>query len=80
MSALICGSFAYDTIMVFKDRFKNAKAQVLERFEREYLLNLLRTHGGNLTRAARQAGLVRHHLRELCRRHGIPAGADTSQE
>ncbi|NOX09685.1 MAG: carbohydrate kinase family protein [Gammaproteobacteria bacterium] len=23
MSALICGSFAYDTIMVFKDRFKN---------------------------------------------------------
>ncbi len=23
MSALICGSFAYDTIMVFQDRFKN---------------------------------------------------------
>ena len=23
MSALICGSFAYDTIMVFHDRFKN---------------------------------------------------------
>ena len=23
MSALICGSFAYDTIMVFKDKFKN---------------------------------------------------------
>ena len=23
MSALICGSFAYDTIMVFKDRFRN---------------------------------------------------------
>ena len=23
MSALICGSFAYDTIMVFNDRFKN---------------------------------------------------------
>ena len=23
MSALICGSFAYDNIMVFPDRFKN---------------------------------------------------------
>ena len=23
MSALICGSFAFDTIMVFKDQFKN---------------------------------------------------------
>ena len=23
MSALICGSFAYDTIMVFQDHFKN---------------------------------------------------------
>ena len=23
MSTLICGSFAYDTIMVFEDRFKN---------------------------------------------------------
>ena len=23
MSVLICGSFAYDTIMVFEDRFKN---------------------------------------------------------
>ena len=23
MSALICGSFAYDTIMVFQDQFKN---------------------------------------------------------
>jgi transcriptional regulator with GAF, ATPase, and Fis domain len=62
----------------FKDKYKQAKAQLLERFEREYLLNLLRAHGGNLTRAAKQAGLVRHHLRELCRRHGIPAGAESS--
>jgi len=23
MTALICGSFAYDTIMVFQDRFRN---------------------------------------------------------
>jgi transcriptional regulator with GAF, ATPase, and Fis domain len=61
----------------FKDKFKHAKAQVLERFEREYLLNLLRAHGGNLTRAAKQGGLVRHHLRELCRKHGIPAGAES---
>jgi transcriptional regulator with GAF, ATPase, and Fis domain len=64
----------------FKYPYKQAKAQLLERFEREYLLNLLRSHGGNLTRAAKQAGLVRHHLRELCRRHNIPAGAGTSQD
>ena len=54
--------------------YKKAKARLLERFERQYLSKLLQAHDGNLTRAAKHAGLVRHHLRDLCRKYGIPCG------
>jgi DNA-binding NtrC family response regulator len=59
--------------------YKKAKARLLERFEREYLMKLMQDHDGNLSRAARQAGLVRHHLRELCNRYGIPCGAEAGK-
>jgi len=55
--------------------YKKAKARLVERFERQYLMKLMQEHEGNLTRAAKHAGLVRHHLRELCKRYGVPCGA-----
>jgi DNA-binding NtrC family response regulator len=51
--------------------FKEAKAQVVEHFEREYLQVLLERHGGNLSAAARSADVDRKHLRELLRKHGL---------
>jgi DNA-binding NtrC family response regulator len=51
--------------------FKEAKAHVVEHFERQYLQVLLARHGGNLSAAARSAEVDRKHLRELLRKHGL---------
>jgi DNA-binding NtrC family response regulator len=51
--------------------FKEAKAQVVEHFERHYLRQLLERHAGNLSAAARAAEVDRKHLRELLRKHGL---------
>jgi DNA-binding NtrC family response regulator len=51
--------------------FKEAKAQVVESFEREYIGALLKRHGGNLSAASRAAEIDRKHLRELLRKHGL---------
>jgi DNA-binding NtrC family response regulator len=51
--------------------FKEAKAHVVEHFERQYLRVLLERHQGNLSAAARGAEVDRKHLRELLRKHGL---------
>ena len=51
--------------------FKEAKARVVEEFERVYLRALLERHVGNLSAASRSAELDRKHLRELLRKHGL---------
>ena len=57
--------------------FKEAKAQLVERFEREYIEDLLKRHEGNLSAAAREAEIDRKHLRELLRKHGLRESGDT---
>ena len=49
--------------------FRAAKERVLLRWERWYVLELLRRHGGNLSAAARTARMDRTHLRSLLRRY-----------
>jgi len=51
--------------------FSELKAQVVERFERDYLESMLATHGGNISRAARAAGKNRRAFWELMRKHRI---------
>jgi DNA-binding NtrC family response regulator len=51
--------------------FKEAKARVVDGFERAYLKALLERHAGNLSAASRSADLDRKHLRELLRKHGL---------
>jgi DNA-binding NtrC family response regulator len=53
--------------------FHNAKARMVERFERGYLEQLMREQRGNLSAASRVSGVARNHLRALLRRHGIDA-------
>ncbi len=42
--------------------FRETKAEIIEKFERAYLRDLLRRSGGNLSQAARTAGLERKYL------------------
>lgn len=51
--------------------FRDLKQQVVDAFERSYLTELLRNHGGNLAAAARAAGMDRKNLWQLVNRHGL---------
>jgi len=51
--------------------YKEAKEEVLHRFHAEYLGELLRRNGGNVTHSARECGLERQALQQILRRYGI---------
>ena len=51
--------------------FKEAKGQLVEMFEREYIEDLMRRHKMNLSAASREAQIDRKHLRELIRKYGL---------
>ncbi|OPY75267.1 MAG: Transcriptional regulatory protein QseF [Syntrophorhabdus sp. PtaU1.Bin050] len=62
------------------ESFRMAKARVVEQFEREYIEGLLKTHRGNITRAAQAAEKNRRAFWELIRKHRINMDAiKTSQ-
>ncbi len=63
--------------------FKEAKGQLVEMFEREYIEDLMRRHKMNLSAAAREAQIDRKHLRELIRKYDLDprrAGASDDDE
>jgi two-component system, NtrC family, response regulator GlrR len=51
--------------------FADAKRRAADRFERDYLVDLLRRHDGVVVGAAEAAGLDRTHLYRLLRKHRI---------
>ena len=51
--------------------FKQAKAQVIEQFEKAYLTELLRVHQGNVTQAARAAQTERRVFGRLIKKYHI---------
>ena len=51
--------------------FAQAKERAIERFEKAYLTLLMRSAQGNLSAAARQADVARHHLRDLLKKRGL---------
>ena len=53
--------------------YKEARQSVLDGFEASYLRALMARAEGNLSRAAALAGLQRHSLRDLLRKHGLHA-------
>ena len=55
--------------------FKEAKQQVIERFERQCIAEALERHQGNISRAADELGMYRQHLQLKLAEYGIEAEA-----
>ncbi|MDB4953975.1 MAG: hypothetical protein JWO36_1544 [Myxococcales bacterium] len=51
--------------------FKEAKAQLVEAFERDYLVALLARHHGNISRAAAEAGIDRNYIHRLVKKYNL---------
>jgi DNA-binding NtrC family response regulator len=51
--------------------FKDAKDKIIEAFERQYLVDLLERHEGNISRAARAADMDRKSIARLLKKHDI---------
>ena len=61
------GAAAVNTVLFFQ----RAKAEAVQRFERDYLLRVLRETDGNVTRAALLAGKERRAFGKLLKKHRI---------
>ena len=51
--------------------FKDAKETLIEAFERQYLVDLIEKHDGNVSRAARAADMDRKSITRLLKKHNI---------
>src|SRR5262249_3996274 len=61
--------------------FKDAKERWVASFERDYILQMLRRHGGNISHAARDADIDRKYFRKLMKKYDIEAaGVDDDAE
>lgn len=63
-----------DVVMVQADPgkpFHLAKEEAIESFERAYLTSLLAEHGGNISLAAREAGIDRKTIHRLLNKYGL---------
>jgi transcriptional regulator of acetoin/glycerol metabolism len=58
--------------------FHDAKQILIDRFEREYLAHLVSRTGGNMSEAARQAGIDRTTLYRLMDKHKLAREAFAS--
>src|SRR6266436_792934 len=53
--------------------FREAKDRMVENFERDFLRQALRRHGGNITKAAEEVGMHRQNLQQKMRELGLTA-------
>jgi len=54
--------------------FREAKEQVVDGFEREFLREALRRNGGNISKAAEEIGMYRQNLQQKIRELGLSGG------
>src|SRR5206468_8449833 len=53
--------------------FREAKERTVAAFERDFLRQALRRHGGNITKAAEEVGMHRQNLQQKMRELGLTA-------
>jgi len=51
--------------------FHDARSRMLEEFERDFLVTLMRESGGIISRGARRSGLSERHLHVMLKKHGL---------
>ncbi len=51
--------------------YRRARESLLARFEKQYVKDLLEKSGGNVSQAARTAGIARAHMYRLLNKHGL---------
>ena len=51
--------------------FKDAKGDLISDFEQAYVRDILRRHDGNISKAAREAGIERAYLQRLIRKYAL---------
>ena len=51
--------------------FHDAKRHLVEAFESQYMKNMLRKHGWNISAVSRSAGISRKHVRTLIRKYDL---------
>ncbi len=56
--------------------FKEAKQQVVDAFERDFITRALQRHQGNVTRAATEMGMLRQQLQQKIRELGLKDGEE----
>jgi DNA-binding NtrC family response regulator len=59
--------------------FKLAKQEMIDEFERRYVRALLEAHGGNISAAARAAGIDRMSIHKILNRLGMARGDQTGE-
>jgi DNA-binding NtrC family response regulator len=59
--------------------FREAKQQLIERFERQFICEALERHHGNISKAAEEIGMYRQHLQTKLAEYGIDAAAYRDQ-
>lgn len=67
-------------VMPAKESFKEAKARVVEAFERSYLSEMVAACGGNISRAAREAQKDRRAFFALLKKHGFTSNYQDDME
>ncbi|XZE18591.1 sigma-54-dependent transcriptional regulator [Pirellulaceae bacterium SH449] len=68
------GNFATVTSRSLSSGSVPSREEALKAAEHQYLLDLMRNHGGNVSKAARQADISRQGLHKLLRNYGITPG------
>ena len=58
--------------------FKIQKQELIQEFELAYISDLLKRHKGNVSQAAKQAGLERAYLQKLVRKYGLRQPTDST--
>jgi DNA-binding NtrC family response regulator len=69
----IAGPAQPPSVATTPQSFREAKERVVQTFERDFLLQALRRHAGNITKAAEEIGLYRQSLQQKMRELGINA-------